>query len=203
VAALAAAVAAGGCGGGGPAVVRVGVDRPGLLDEAATGVVLDGGRVVTVAHVLRGGRAVTVDGRRAVVRRADAAADLALLDVGSGDADGAPDDLTRGILDGGDDGGDPTGPAVARVVRDGTVRDLPVRVVRRVTARVGRAGAARRVARPALELAGGGIRAGDSGAPVLDGSGRVLGVVFARGAGPARTAWAVDAAAVRALLARG
>ena len=69
-----------------------------------------------------------------------------------------------------------------------------------MTARVGRAFETRRVSRPALELDAAGIRAGDSGAPVLDGDGRVVGVLFARSAGRGRTAWAVDAAAVRALL---
>ena len=214
----AAALVVTGCGGGGdggPGVVRVAVGRPGLLDEAATGFAVDGGRVVTVAHVLADGEAVQVDGQLAVTTRDDVTADLALLAV-RGPAPrpaarlatgrsggGGTADLTSGLFDGGagDDGeGDPAGPVVVRVLRDGAPRELPARVVRRVTARVGRAFETRRVSRPALELDAAGIRAGDSGAPVLDGDGRVVGVLFARSAGRGRTAWAVDAAAVRALL---
>jgi S1-C subfamily serine protease len=213
LAAAGAALVAAGCGGGGdrgPGVVRVGGERPGLVDEAATGFAVGGGRIVTVAHVLGGDRAVRVDGRRAVVTRDDAAADLALLDVrglaprpaarmASGERDpDRPDDLTRGVLDAQPGA---VGPALVRVLRDGAPRDLPARVVRRVTARVGRAGEARRVSRPALQLDAAGIGAGDSGAPVLDADGRLLGVVFARSAGSGRTAWAVDAAAVQGMVA--
>ena len=173
---------------------------------------MDGGRVVTVAHVLGDEDAPRVDGRLAVGTRADVTADLALLAVGGRaprpaarlatgtSAGGGTADLTSGLLDGGGDGSDPAGPVVVRVLRHGAPRDLPARIVRRVTARVGRAFETHRVSRPALELDAAGIRAGDSGAPVLDGDGRVAGVVFARSSGRGRTAWAVDAAAVRVLL---
>ena len=79
----AAALVVTGCGGGadGPGVVRVAVGRPGLLDEAATGFAVHGGRVVTVAHVLDDDEAVQVDGRLAVTTRDDVTADLALLAV--------------------------------------------------------------------------------------------------------------------------
>jgi S1-C subfamily serine protease len=53
--------------------------------------------------------------------------------------------------------------------------------------------------RPALELAAA-VQPGDSGAPVTDASGRVLGIVFARSDSGPPTAWAVDAAAAGALL---
>jgi S1-C subfamily serine protease len=54
--------------------------------------------------------------------------------------------------------------------------------------------------RPGLELAAT-IDPGDSGAPVVDGRGRLLGVLYARASDRPDTAWAVDAAAVRSLLA--
>jgi hypothetical protein len=54
--------------------------------------------------------------------------------------------------------------------------------------------------RPGLEVAAR-IDAGDSGAPVVDRHGRVLGVLYARASDAEATAWAVDAAAVRRLLA--
>ena len=55
--------------------------------------------------------------------------------------------------------------------------------------------------RPGLELAAT-VDPGDSGAPVLDRRGRLLGVLYARADDDDRTAWAVDASAVRRLLAR-
>jgi S1-C subfamily serine protease len=57
------------------------------------------------------------------------------------------------------------------------------------------------VDRPGLEVAAR-IDPGDSGAPVLDRRGRVLGVVYARSSDREGTAWAVDAAAVRGVLGR-
>ena len=73
------------------------------------------------------------------------------------------------------------GEAVVRVLRDGEAVTLSAPVRRRVTASI--AGHSR----PALELAAT-VEPGDSGAPVLDAQGRVLGIVFARGS---RGAWAV------------
>jgi S1-C subfamily serine protease len=49
--------------------------------------------------------------------------------------------------------------------------------------------------RPALELSAA-IEPGDSGAPVLDGDGRVLGVVFAESSDREDLAYAVDARAL-------
>jgi hypothetical protein len=46
------------------------------------------------------------------------------------------------------------------------------------------------------------VHLGDSGAPVVDGDGRVAGVVFARASNGSATAYAVDASAIRNLLTR-
>jgi S1-C subfamily serine protease len=156
----------------------------GLVPEQATGVAAGGGRVVTVAHVLDGGSAVRVAGRPARVVRADRRLDLAVLAV--------PGLRGRALRL-----GSGTGPGEVEVLRDGRSRALSAHVRRRVTATVNAPGGT--VIRPALELAAA-VRPGDSGAPVTDPAGRVLGIVFARSDDGPPTAWAVDASAVRTLL---
>jgi S1-C subfamily serine protease len=85
--------------------------------------------------------------------------------------------------------------ARVEVLRSGRPRALPARVERYVTATLGSD------TRPALELSAA-VQPGDSGAPVTDASGRLVGVIFARSG--ARTAWAVDASALcRLLRSRG
>ncbi len=164
-------------------MVDVLVERPGGVPEHATGFVAADGRVVTVAHVLDGGGAVSVGGGGAArVLRVDRAADLALL---SADAEG--DSAGRGV----------------RIVsaRDGAARAAPVSVRRRIVARVRDSAGSRVYSRRTLELAGD-VAAGDSGAPVLDADGDLLGVVFARSRRHDGTAYAVDASAVDRLLGR-
>jgi hypothetical protein len=55
--------------------------------------------------------------------------------------------------------------------------------------------------RPALEL-GSRVELGDSGAPLVDGSGHVAAVLFARSTDAAGTAYAVDVSAVNRLLTK-
>jgi Trypsin-like peptidase domain len=163
-------------------VVRVG-------HEVATGFVAGDGRVVTVAHVLgsgatatgrhsaivAGGHAATVGGRRATVLRVDRRLDLAVLAVPGVEGDR---------------------PRIGRA-RHTQLRlpdeSRPAATARRIRARLDGAG------RPALELRAE-VSAGDSGAPVVTPDGRLAGVVFARSRVRARTAYAVDAAAVARLL---
>jgi S1-C subfamily serine protease len=151
-----------------PDVVTVSVGH-----ERASGFVAGDGRVVTVAHVLGGGAAVSVDGRAATIVRLDRRLDLALLRVPGvcGDA-----------------------PRVGAGDHDALLRGRPARIVRRIRARVD--GSA---PRPALEIRAD-VAAGDSGAPLLTSTGRVAGVVFAASRGRARTGYAVDGTAVAALL---
>lgn len=193
-----AAVAVGGCGAGegdgepgAPAVqvVRVSV-AGGLVPSVATGVAVGGDRVLTVAHVLQAGRTPAVLGRRAAVLRLDRRADLALLRVPGLRAPRLHLRL-----------GDGSGTVAIRVVRDGRARTLAATVRRRVTARVRDAPGDAPQVRPGLELAAA-VAPGDSGAPVLDAEGRLVGIVFARTSDRPDTAWAVDAGAARALLAQ-
>jgi S1-C subfamily serine protease len=149
--------------------------------EHATGFAAGGDRVVTVAHVLDAGTPLTVDGRRARILRVDRTADLALLAL--------PGLHAAAVRTGAGAPGD--------------VRLLghPARVRRTLTATVRGAPSQRAARRPALELAAD-ARPGDSGAPLLAGDGRVVGVLFAASRDRADTAYAVDGSALRALLAR-
>src|SRR4051794_17030398 len=147
-----------------PAVVAVRVMSATGEAQRATGTVVSGGRVLTVDHVLAGAERIEVLGAVATVieRRPDL--DLAVLRV-----PGATGPSVRYAGT----------PASARVLvtRDGAVRSLPAALRRRVVARlVDQPGRPRR---PSLELAAA-ISAGDSGAPVLDRDGGLVGIVYAR-----------------------
>jgi S1-C subfamily serine protease len=191
--AIAGAVLAGGCGASGsadepPQVVRVTVAVDGLLPEVATGVATGDGRVLTVAHALSGGRAVEVAGRPARVVRLDRRLDLAVLAV--------PGLRAPAVRFGG---------AAERigipVLRDGGPRRLTGSIRRRVLVRWRDQPTDPSRARPGLEVAAR-IGPGDSGAPVVDGRGRLLGVLYARSGDREGTAWAVAASGVRAVLGR-
>lgn len=170
----------------GPAVV--GVEARGV--QVATGFVVAPDRVVTVAHAVEDGRVFVRGGdgraRSARVLRADPELDLALLAAGGLGGSEAP----RGI-----------GGVRLLVRRDGATASEPVEIVRRIDARVRTAATGDVARRPALELAGS-IRAGYSGAPVVDVSGDLVGVVFARSREHDRVAYAVDAAALASFLRR-
>jgi S1-C subfamily serine protease len=167
-----------------PRIVRVAVTSPAGAAELATGFAAGGNRVVTVAHVLDAGGTLSVDGRTASVVRVDRRDDLALLTArgrhAPGVSTGSGTAATRLLLRSG------PRPASMRRSITATVRIAPDAPVRR----------------PALELAAD-VAHGDSGAPVLDDRGRVIGVVFAASTGRPHTAYAVDGAAVATLLAGG
>jgi S1-C subfamily serine protease len=194
--ACAAAVLTAGCGGherADPAVVRVELEGATSAAEIATGFVAARGRVVTVAHVLEPGRRLVVrtGGRvlRGRVLRVDRGDDLALIAVptpGTGSAALHP--------------GVGSGSTRILVVRDGGPEAIDSRVRRPIRATVRGPGTGP-YRRPALELDAR-VRLGDSGAPVLDGDGRVAGVVFARASNGSPTTYAVDASAIHDLLAR-
>ena len=165
-----------GCGGAAPDVLEV---RVGDHDATAFGV--GDGRAVTVAHVLRAGQPVFVGGRRARVLRVDRRLDVALMAVA-----GVRGPARRGEAGAGDH-------ATVRVVRsDGTV-SVPATVRRAISAHIGGQ------VRPALELTAE-VMPGDSGAPVVDRDGRVVGVVFAQASGGETLTYALDARALGPLL---
>jgi S1-C subfamily serine protease len=190
---VAFAAVAGGCGTGAPVgrppeIVDVKVAIDGLAPEVATGMAAGDGRVVTVAHALSGGRAVSAADRPARVVRIDRRLDLALLAV---PGLRAPEVRLGGRAE----------RVSVAVLRNGRPRRLSGRIRRHVVVRWRDQPGERPRLRPGLELAAR-VDAGDSGAPLLDGRGRLLGVVYARSSDRDDTAWAVDASAVRALLRR-
>jgi S1-C subfamily serine protease len=186
LAAAGLALLAAGCGGGAraadePSVLPVRVATAAQNSGAhATAFALGRDRLVTVAHVLDGGRQVSAAGRRGRVLRVDRRLDVAVLDVRGVRATPARTAAAR-----------PGQPVTVRVLRSGEARSLPARVRRTVTARVRSSGGPVRV-RPALELAAD-VLPGDSGAPVLDGHGRVVGMIFAQAADRDGVAYALDA----------
>jgi S1-C subfamily serine protease len=175
-----------------PGVVAVRVSAATGAASRATGVVVAPNRILTVAHVLEGGLGVTVSGgdgrpRTAEALRVDRALDLALLAVPGLDGRrpriGARDAGLRVL-----------------VRRDGRLQARPATLRRRLTARL--LDQPGRPRRPSLELDVD-VRNGDSGAPVVGGDGRVVGIVYARSTRRARTAYAVRASALRRLLPPG
>ena len=186
-AALAVAAAAlAGCGGAQP--------PPGILavtvgGEHATAFAIGGGRAVTVAHVLRAGAPVLAAARRARVLRVDRRLDVALLAAGGVRA---PAPGRRSARAGEH--------ATVRVLRSGAARSLSATVRRTISARVSGPGGPAQV-RPALELAVA-VLPGDSGAPVVDGDGRLIGVIFAQASNRDGVAYALDARALGPMLGR-
>jgi S1-C subfamily serine protease len=183
------AVLLGGCGGAEPAApppprvlsvhVPAGAARP---DFDATAFAVGGGQAITVAHVLRAGRPVLVAARRAQVVRVDRRLDVAVLAIGGNGAAARTGSARAGQR------------VTVRVLRGGAVRSLRATVRRRISAHLGRA------VRPALEL-GAAVMPGDSGAPVVDARGGVVGVLFAQAADRDGVAYALDARALGPLLA--
>jgi S1-C subfamily serine protease len=166
----------------GPAVVDVLFQPRTGPGSVATGFHSGDGRVVTVAHLLPGRSAHVLvrsgGGRpvRARILSVDRRADLALLAVRPGvrrpspiPGPGSPHLLVR---------------------RDGHPAALPVKIRRRIDARIRPRPGVRPVRRAALELDAR-VRQGDSGAPLVAADGTTLGVLFAQSSGRDDTAYAV------------
>jgi S1-C subfamily serine protease len=196
-------------------VVSVAARAGGRTAEVATGFTVRRGLVVTVAHLLDDGQAVSAragsgPARRARVLAIDRDADLALLAVPALEtaADGKGTERTRrnspqaaGARVIGRSTR-PTETGSLLVLRDGAVTARPAPVRREIAARVEAPGGGRTHRRPALELAAS-VSAGDSGAPLLTPDGELAGVLFARSHSRPRTAYAVDVAALTRLLRAG
>ena len=192
-AAGAAALALTGCGADEPlpttpTLLKVTLPGESPVPDVATAFAISPSRAITVAHAVGDRRTVLVAApgereRRVRVLRTDRRLDLALLDVPGLRAPV----FGTGHLDRGAYGS-------VLVLRGDQRPLLHAQFLRRITANVRNApGAAARV-RPALELRAE-VEQGDSGAPVLDLNGRVLGMVFAQASNRNDRAYALDASA--------
>ena len=178
-------------------VVTVLASKPACgVDSEGTGWVLQRGRVVTNAHVVAGASSVVVrESGSANVERAtlvafDPSRDLAVLDV---------TDLGAPALD---IGPDLTAGAAAYAVGypgDGPFTVSPQRVRDRVTARGTDIYQSGTVDRDIYSLRGV-VRPGNSGGPLLDQSGQVAGIVFARSATDPDTGYALALTELRPVL---
>jgi S1-C subfamily serine protease len=188
-----AAVLATGCGDPPPnpttpTILKVTVPNGTPVSDVATAFSIGRGRAVTVAHAVGRRRTVLVAApgqraRSARVLRVDARLDLAVLAVpGVRRPVFATERLEDGMW------------GFVQVLR-GTERiTLHAQLLRRITANVRNAPDAAAHVRPALELRTA-IEQGDSGAPVLDLNGRVIGMIFAQASNRDDRAYALDAQA--------
>jgi S1-C subfamily serine protease len=168
----------------------------GLRPQTATGFAIAPGLVVTVAHAVGSAgelRVVQGSATGAVIAHpvvVDTRRDLALLDVPA---------LQVRALSTADAPGPPGACATILVERADHAAQLPGVIIRSVVVTIDVPAPA---TREALQL-GAEIRRGDSGAPVLDASGRIEGIVFAASREGPPTGWAVSASELRDLLSSG
>jgi S1-C subfamily serine protease len=171
-----------------PTLLKVTVPGDGPVPDVATAFAISTTRAITVAHAVGNRRTVLVaaPGERAHrvrVLRTDRRLDLAVLDVPGLRAPV----FGMGHLDQGAWGW-------VLVLRGDQRPLLHAQFLRRIKANVRDAPGASAQARPALELRTE-VEQGDSGAPVLDLNGRVLGMLFAQAADRNDRAYALDASA--------
>jgi S1-C subfamily serine protease len=190
----AAALAASGCGADEPlpttpTLLKVTVPGEGPVPDVATAFAISRTRAVTVAHVVGARRSVVVAApgeraRRVRVLRVDRRLDLAVLDIPGL----RPPVIGHEHLDDGIYGW-------VLVLRGDSRPLLHAQLLRKITANVRDAPGAAAQVRPALELRTE-VQQGDSGAPVLDLNGRVVGMVFAQASDRDDRAYALDASAI-------
>ena len=159
----------------------------------ATAVVVGDDLLLTVAHAIAGSEDLTVVDlagfdRPALVVAFDPERDLALLE-----AEGFDDAIEFASPD---DGGSGT---IAAVGSDLTVGADPYRIIRMVTASSGDIYDEGEVLRQVIEIEAD-VRAGDSGAPLINDHRQMIGMVFAESQGVEGSAWALHVSEIEAFL---
>ena len=173
-----------------PTILKVTVPNGTPVADVATAFSIGRDRVVTAAHVVGRRRTVLVAApgeraRRARVLRTDERLDLAVLAVpGVRKPVFGTERLEDGMW------------GFVQVLRGTQRLTLHAQMLRRITANVRSAPDDAAQVRPALELRTV-IAQGDSGAPVLDLNGRVIGMIFAQASNRNDRAYALDATAIR------
>jgi S1-C subfamily serine protease len=180
-------------------VVTVLASKPDCgIDSEGSGWVVSRGRVVTNAHVVAGASSIVVRDPvtdrtvNATLTAFDPERDLAVLDV---------TDLTAPALDIGNDLTAGAQAYAAGYPGNGPFTVSPQRVRDRVTARGADIYQTGVVDRDIYALRGT-VRPGNSGGPLLDSSGKVAGVVFARSSVDPDTGYALTLAELRPVLSR-
>ena len=175
----------------------------GLAARVGSGVVVSGDDgepvVVTVAHTLRGATAATVvdaagDEHDARVVAFDKDADLAALEAPSLSAPSIPVAADADAVVGGTNG------SILTWGRDDGVAQVPVEIVKRLRVTIEDIYVDEIVERTALEIAGA-VTVGDSGGPVLDADGDVIGIVYANSRARESVGFATDQLELTDLLA--
>lgn len=177
-----------------PSVVKI--EGTGCGSVEGSGFVTDGGLVVTNAHVVAGATALTVTDRRGTHRAesliVDGAADIAVLRADSVQAPSLS--LTTEPVANG------TPAVVLGYPGDGALTAVPAVVVQKLPVLESRIGGTGLVSREVYRLAAT-VRPGNSGGPLLDTSGQVIGVVNARSLTNNETGFALTLDPLRADLA--
>ncbi len=188
------------CGVGGPidditpSLARV-AGTACLRPILASAVLIENGRLLTVAHAIAGAEddlsVVTLDGtkRSVSVLAFDPDRDLALL--GAEGLNGAAPEL--GVAEAGDRG------TIVAVTGDLGLRSIEYRVARTTMASSGDIYDQGEVLRSVLDLEAL-VGPGDSGAPLIDENGAMVGLVFAKSTDRESAAWALAVEEIEAFL---
>jgi S1-C subfamily serine protease len=160
----------------------------------ATAVAVEDNLLLTVAHAIAGAEAdlavIDLEGieRAALVVAFDPEHDLALLEV-----DGFKHPIELAAAAAGATG------TIGAVGSDLVVEAIPYRVIRIVSASSGDIYDQGQVLRQALEIEAN-VGPGDSGAPLLDDGGAMVGMLFAESEGVDGSAWALDVSEIESFL---
>lgn len=177
-----------------PSVVKI--EGTGCGSVEGSGFVTDGGLVVTNAHVVAGATALTVTDRRGTHRAesliVDGAADIAVLRADSVQAP-ALSLTTEPVANG-------TPAVILGYPGDGALTAVPAVVAQKLPVLESRIGGTGLVSREVYRLDAA-VRPGNSGGPLLDTSGQVIGVVNARSLTNNDTGFALTLDPLRADLA--
>jgi S1-C subfamily serine protease len=174
----------------------------GLAASVGSGVVVDGGEgdnlVVTVAHTIKGATSVTVvdvdgDEHEARVLAFDKDADLAVLDVAGLSAPGLRVATSPFSF-----AGETEGSMLTWGPEEGVER-VPIELVKPLIVTIEDIYVDEVVERTALEISGS-VTGGDSGGPVLDADGDVVGIVYANSRGRDQVGFATDQRELAAIL---
>ena len=175
----------------------------GLAASVGSGVIVDVGEgqnlVVTVAHTMKGASTLTVveadgDEHEARVVAFDKDADLAVLDV-----DGLTAPAIQ-VTDNPDTATDGASGSILTWDREAGVEQIPIVVTKRLRVTIEDIYIEDVVERGALEIAGP-VTGGDSGGPVLDARGDVIGIIYANSRGREQVGFATDQRELADLLA--